>query len=84
MGVGAAMLTIRDPRAATLARRLADVRKTTMTEAVITALEHALRRERDATPLAARLDALARKAKAMAGPAARAMTKDEIDALSGQ
>ena len=29
-------------------------------------------------------DALARKAKAMAGPAARAMTKDEIDALSGQ
>jgi antitoxin VapB len=78
------MLTIRDPRAAKLARRLAEVRKTTMTEAVITALEHELRRERDAKPLAARLDALARKAKAMAGPGAREMTKDEIDALSGQ
>jgi antitoxin VapB len=78
------MLTIRDPRAAKLARRLAEVRKTTMTEAVVTALEHELRRERDAKPLAARLDALARKAKAMAGPGAREMTKDEIDALSGQ
>jgi antitoxin VapB len=78
------MLTIRDPRAAKLARRLAEVRKTTMTQAVITALEHELRRERDAKPLALRLDALARKAKAMAGPGAREMTKDEIDALSGQ
>ena len=78
------MLTIRDPRAAKLARRLADVRKTTMTDAVVTALEHELRREREATPLAERLDALARKAKAMAGPGAREMTKDEIDALSGQ
>lgn len=78
------MLTIRDPRAARLARRLADSRKITMTQAVITALEHELRRERDATPLAARLDALARKARAMAGPGAREMTQDEIDALSGQ
>ena len=78
------MLTIRDPRAAKLARRLAEVRKTTMTQAVITALEHELRRERDAKPLAVRLDALARKANAMAGPGAREMTKDEIDALSGQ
>ena len=77
-------MTIRDPRAAKLARRLAEVRKTTMTQAVITALEHELRRERDAKPLAVRLDALARKAKAMAGPGAREMTKDEIDALSGQ
>ena len=78
------MLTIRDPRAAVLAKRLAEARKTTMTEAVVTSLEQALRRNREATPLATRLDAIVRKAKAMAGSDAREMTKDEIDALSGQ
>ena len=78
------MLTIRDPRASVLAKRLAQARKTTMTEAVVTSLEQALRRDRDATPLAERLGALARKAKAMAGPDAREMTRDEIDALGGQ
>lgn len=78
------MLTIRDPRAAKLARRLAEIRKTTVAEVVVTALEHELRRERYAIPVAGGLDALARKAKTMAGPGAREMTKDEIDALSGQ
>ena len=78
------MLTIRDPRAAVLAKRLADARQTTMTQAVVTALEHELRRERNATPLATRISAVAARAKAMAGPGARAITKDEIDALSGQ
>lgn len=78
------MLTIRDPRAAVLAKRLAEARNITMTQAVVTALERELRRDRDATPLAARLDALARRAKAIAGPNARTMTKEEIDALSGQ
>lgn len=78
------MLTIRDPRAAKLARRLAESRQITMTQAVVTALEQELRRDRAATPLSERLDALAKKAKAMAGPAARGMTKDEIDALSEQ
>jgi antitoxin VapB len=78
------MLTIRDPRAAALARRLAEAHRTTMTQAVVTALEQALRREREATPLATRLGKVAARAKAIAGPGARAMTKDEIDALSGQ
>lgn len=78
------MLTIRDPRAAQLARRLATSRNITMTQAVVTALEEELKRDRARTPLAERLDALAMKAKAMAGPGARDMTKDEIDALSGQ
>ena len=78
------MLTIRDPRAGTLARRLAEVRQTTMTQAVISALEHELRREREATPLATRIGAVAARAKAMAGPKAREMSRDEIDALSGQ
>lgn len=78
------MLTIRDPRAAVLARRLADARQTTMTQAVVTALEQELRRDRDATPFATRLGAIARKGQAMAGPNARAVSKDEIDALNGQ
>lgn len=78
------MLTIRDPRAAALAKRLAESRRTTMTEAVVTALQRELRRERDATPLAIRLRAIAERARAMAGPNGRAMTKDEIDALSDQ
>ena len=78
------MLTIRDARAAVLAKRLAEARNTTMTQAVVTALERELRRECDATPLAPRIDALARRARTMAGPDARTMTKEEIDALSGQ
>jgi DNA-damage-inducible protein J len=51
-------------------------------EAEAIAFERELRCERDASPLAARLGAIARKARAMAGPHARAMTKDEIDDLS--
>jgi antitoxin VapB len=78
------MLTIRDPRAAVLAKRLAQARQITMTQAVVTALEQELRRDREATPLATRLAAIAGKARALAGPHAREMTKDEIDALSGQ
>jgi antitoxin VapB len=78
------MLTIRDPRAAVLAKRLAQARQITMTQAVVTALEQELRRDRESTPLATRLAAIASKARALAGPDARPMTKDEIDALSGQ
>lgn len=78
------MLTLRDPRAAILARKLADARGTTMTEAVVTALTRELRRDREATPLPTRLRALAEKARAMAGPKGSTMTRDEIDALSGQ
>ena len=78
------MLTIRDPRAAMLAKRLAAAQQTTMTQAVVAALEHELRRARAATPLAKRIGGVAARAKAMAGPNARALTKDEIDALSGQ
>jgi len=78
------MLTIRDPRVAALGTRLANSRRTTMTEVVLTALRRDLRRERDAAPLATRLRAIAERARAMAGPNGRAMTRDEIDALSGQ
>ena len=76
------MLTIRDPRAATLAKALAKARQTTMTQAVVTALENELRQDRQTAPLAIRLRALAEKAQAMAGPQARELTKEDIDALS--
>ena len=76
------MLTIRDPEAAILARRLADIHKTTMTKAVVTALQKELLREQMKTPLAERLGSIAARAKAMAGPNGRVMTKDEIDDLS--
>lgn len=79
-----AMLNIRDPRAAELARWLAESRGATMTQVVIQALEQEVQREKQASPLSDRLSNLARKAAALAGPKARAMTQDEIDALSGQ
>lgn len=78
------MLSIRDPRAAELARELAKRRNTNMTEAIIAALENELRREREEVPLPDRLAKLAEKARALVGPNARDMTKDEIDALWGQ
>jgi len=65
------MLTIRDPRAAALAKQLPEVRQTTMTQAVVTALENELRQGREAAPLPVRLRALGKKATAMAGPKAR-------------
>jgi hypothetical protein len=49
----------------------------------VTALENELRQDRKAAPLAVRLRALGEKAKAMAGPRAREMTKEEIDEFSG-
>jgi len=75
-------LHIRDDRAATLARRLAKRRGTTMTKAVVEALEAALKREE--RPLAERLDEIAREAERM-GDRARGHTptKQEIDELWG-
>jgi antitoxin VapB len=78
------MLSIRDPRAAELAKELAAKRKTSMTEAIIVALENELRREREKIPLPERLAKLAEKARALAGSNPRDMTKDEIDDMWGQ
>jgi antitoxin VapB len=76
-------LQIRDPRAHELARRLAEKRKVTMTDAVIDALEAELRRESDGTPLAERLAGIARDLCSKAKPGGRDMSKDEIDAMWG-
>ena len=74
-------LNIRDPRAAVLARNLATRRGTTMTEAIITALEAEIARDRVRTPLAARLSAIADDLAAKARPGGRRMTHEEIDDL---
>ena len=77
-------ISIRDAEAGKLARELAELRKTNMTEAIIFALRQALLREREKRPLAERLYDLAAKAAALAGPNPREVTKEEIDALWGQ
>lgn len=52
-----------------------------MTEAVITALENEVKRERDAVRLADRYAAIAGDLAAKAGPNPREMTKDDIDKM---
>ena len=75
-------LHIRDQRAATLARRLARRKGTTMTQAVVEALEGALAREQ--RPLAERLDEIAREAERLGNRArGHTPTKQEIDELWG-
>lgn len=77
-------ISIRDPEVADLARRLARLRGTNMTEAIAHALKAELKRERDKRPLIERLEALADETVAMAGPNPREVTKEEIDDLWGQ
>ena len=78
-------ISIRDPEVGELARELAKLRKTNMTEAIAHALRSELKRERDKRPLRERLAELA-DAGASARPALirREVTKEDIDALWGQ
>lgn len=75
-------ISIRDPEVGRLARELAELRKTNMTEAIGHALREAVRREK--TPLADRLRRIADETVAMAGPNRREVSKEEIDSLWGQ
>jgi antitoxin VapB len=77
-------ISIRDPEVGELARELARLRSTNMTEAIAHALRAELERERRKTPLAERLRRLADETVAMAGPNPREVTKEEIDDLWGQ
>ena len=77
-------ISIRDREVGELARELAWLRKTNMTEAIAHALRTELERERDKRPLADRLAELAAELKAEAGPNAREVTKEDIDAIWGQ
>ena len=76
-------LQIRDPRARELARRLAEKRKVSMTDAVIEALEAELRRESESQPLADRLATIADALRSRAQPGGHEMSKEEIDAMWG-
>lgn len=76
-------LQIRDSRARELAKKLAEKRKVTMTDAVIQALEGEWRREVDKEPLAARVKRISDDLAAQAGPNRRTMSKAEIDAMWG-
>jgi antitoxin VapB len=77
-------ISIRDREVGELARELARLRKTNMTEAIAHALRTELERERDKRPLADRLAELAAQLKAEAGPNPREVTKEDIDAMWGQ
>ena len=77
-------ISIRDPEVGELARELARLRKTNMTEAIGHALRSELKRERDRRPLEERLEELADETLAMAGPNGRVLSKEEIDDLWGQ
>ena len=63
-------ISIRDPEVGELARELARLRKTNMTEAIAHALRSELKRERDKRPLEQRLEELANETLAKAGRAA--------------
>jgi antitoxin VapB len=77
-------ISIRDPEAGKLARELAALRGTNMTEAILYALRSELKRERDKRPLRDRLAEIAERARASAGPNPRGVTKEDIDAMWGQ
>jgi antitoxin VapB len=77
-------ISIRDPEVGELARELANLRRTNMTEAIAHALRAELKRERDKKPLHERLEELADETLAMGRPGGHVMTKDEIDDLWGQ
>jgi antitoxin VapB len=77
-------ISIRDPEVGELARELANLRNTNMTEAIAHALRSELKRERDKRPLRERLEGLAARARAEAGPNPREVTKEDIDAMWGQ
>ncbi|QUD89927.1 type II toxin-antitoxin system VapB family antitoxin [Phenylobacterium montanum] len=77
------MLNIRNPRAAALARALAEKRRITMTDAVIEALSNELAREAETTPLKSRLGAIIDDFIRPERIVGRDLTKDEIDAMWG-
>lgn len=76
-----APLNIRNPQARELAIELATIRKVTITEAVLAALEAEIRRERDRVPLEDQLEALADRTLAKAGAGGRIVTEEERDAM---
>jgi hypothetical protein len=77
-------ISIRDAEVGELARELAGLRKTNMTEGIAHALRSELKRVRDKSPLRERLAEIAERARASAGPNPRQVTKDDMDAMWAQ
>ena len=77
-------ISIRDPQVGELARELARLRGTNMTEAIAHAVRSEIERERRKKPLVERLRQLAEETAAMAGTNPREVAKEEIDDLWGQ
>ena len=77
-------LHVRDEKALKLARKLAERRGTTLTSAVIEALENELQRDAERRPLAERLNDIAERLAAQSKSGKRKkVTRAEIDALWG-
>ena len=76
-------LQIRDVRARQLAIKLAEKRGTSMTEAVVTALEDALARADKQPSLKERVADIVDELHRKSPGGGRAMTKDEIDRMWG-
>jgi antitoxin VapB len=74
-------LSIRDPRAVRLAREIAERQGTSMTAVVIKLLEKEAESIGKELTVSEKLQALSKRALAMAGPNRREMTKEEIDDL---
>lgn len=75
-------LQVRDPRARKLAKRLAELKKTNMSEAVIAALESELSRANAPRQSAADIAREIRESlDRISRPGGRKMTKDEIDEM---
>jgi antitoxin VapB len=74
-------LTIRDPRAAELAREIANRKGMTMTAVVINLLEREAKALESELTISQKLRLLSEQALAMAGPNRKEMTKEDIDAL---
>ena len=76
-------LQIRDKRAHELARRLAQRDKTTMTEAVISALENELGRKAEEPSFQEQVALIVDELHRLSPGRGRDMTKDEIDEMWG-
>ncbi|EAB6718046.1 transcriptional regulator [Salmonella enterica subsp. enterica] len=76
-------LQIRDPRARALAEELAALRKSSMTEVVIEALEAELKRASSVTPLSERIGRIVSDLQALGRPDGKNMSRDEVDRMWG-
>ena len=76
-------LQIRHPKARSLARRLADLREVSMTQAVVDALEADLARREKPQDVLESIRRIQDRLRALSKPGGRMMTKEEIDDMWG-